>query len=88
MRFHTFADYWDAFGLGQGPAGTFVRSLERNKLQLLRGEVKRQLSLAAENTPFALPARVWAVRGTVPPKPARGLLPPGEHQGVFTGTQV
>jgi SAM-dependent methyltransferase len=66
MRFRSFADYWDPFQLGQGPAGTYVRSLGRDELQALRGEVKRRLSLSAEDVPFALPARVWAVRGTVP----------------------
>ena len=66
MRFHSFADYWEPFHLGQGPAGTYVRSLDHNKLQVLRGEVKRRLSLRAENVPFDLQTRVWAVRGTVP----------------------
>ena len=66
MHFHSFADYWNAFRLGQGPAGTYVRSLNSDKSQLLRGELKRRLSLSAEDAPFALPARVWAVRGTVP----------------------
>ena len=66
MRFESLADYWDPFLLGQGPAGSYVRSLDRDKLQALRGEVKRRLSLSAENRPFILPARVWSVRGIVP----------------------
>jgi SAM-dependent methyltransferase len=66
MRFESFADYWNPLLLGQGPAGSYVRRLERGKLEALRNEVKRRLSLPAENTPFALPARVWSVRGTVP----------------------
>ena len=65
-RFDSFADYWDPFLLGQGPAGVFVRSLTPEKLGALRGEVKSRVSPAAENVPFALPARVWSVRGTVP----------------------
>jgi SAM-dependent methyltransferase len=64
--FKSFGDYWDAFLLGQGPAGSYVASLDRDKLQALRSEVKRRLSLSAEDTPFVLPARVWSVRGTVP----------------------
>lgn len=66
MRFESFADYWDPFLLGQGPAGSYVLSLDRDKLQALRGEVKRRLSLRTEDVAFVLPARVWAVRGAVP----------------------
>lgn len=66
MRFESFADYWDPFLLGQGPAGAYVRRLDRDKLQALRNEVKLRLSLPAANTPFVLPARVWSVRGIVP----------------------
>ncbi len=66
MRFRSFADYWDAFQLGQGPAGAYIRTLDRDKLQTLRGEVKRRLAVTAEEAPLTLPARVWAVRGTIP----------------------
>jgi SAM-dependent methyltransferase len=66
MRFESFADYWDPFLLGQGPAGSYIRRLSRDELQTLRDEVKRQLSLSVENTPFALPARAWAACGIVP----------------------
>jgi hypothetical protein len=63
MRFNSFADYWNPFLLGQGPAGSYVRGLDHEKLEALRSEVKRRLSLSAENSPFVLPARAWAVRG-------------------------
>ena len=66
MSFGSFADYWDPFLLRQGPAGSYVARLHRDRLQALRNEVKRRLSLTEENTPFVLPARVWSVRGTVP----------------------
>jgi SAM-dependent methyltransferase len=66
MRFESFADYWDPFLLGQGPAGAYVRRLDRNKLPALREEIKRRLSLSAEDTPVVLSARVWSVRGIVP----------------------
>lgn len=65
MRFESFADYWEAFLLGQGPAGAYLRSINRDRVQALRSEVKRRLPIAAEDRPFALPARVWAVRGSV-----------------------
>ena len=66
MGFNSFVDYWDPFLLGQGPAGSYAGSLDRSKLQGLRSEVKRRLSLSAEDAPMVLPARVWSVRGTVP----------------------
>lgn len=66
MRFASLADYWDPFLLGQGPAGAFLRHLDSDQLQAVRSEVMHRLSLAAEDMPFDLPARAWAVRGTVP----------------------
>jgi len=66
LRFVSFADYWDAFLLGQGPAGAYVRSLSPDQVRALRAEVKRRVSPSAENSPFSLPARVWSVCGTVP----------------------
>lgn len=66
MRFASFADYWDPFLLGQGPAGAYLHRLDRERLQALRDEVKRRLSLSAESAPFVLPGRVWAVCGTCP----------------------
>jgi SAM-dependent methyltransferase len=65
MRFESFADYWDPFLLGQGPAGAYLRTVEGDRRQALRSEVKRQLALTAEDAPFSIPARAWAVRGIV-----------------------
>ncbi|HLK18945.1 MAG TPA: class I SAM-dependent methyltransferase [Bryobacteraceae bacterium] len=66
MHFESFADYWDPFLLGQGPAGAYVKSLDHLHVDALRAEVKKQISPASEKAPFTLSARVWAVRGTVP----------------------
>jgi SAM-dependent methyltransferase len=66
MNFHSFADYWDPFQLGQGPAGAYVRTLPVDRLRALREVLKRRLSISDEGRPFTLPARVWAVRGSVP----------------------
>jgi SAM-dependent methyltransferase len=57
-RFDSFPDYWDAFLLKQGPAGTYAASLERHRLQALRNEVKRRLGIPGEDQAFSLPARV------------------------------
>ncbi len=67
MGLASFADYWDAFLLGQGPAGAYVKSLSRDQVQALRKEIKSRVSPSTEDSPFALSARVWSVRGTVPP---------------------
>ena len=40
MRFESFADYWDPFLLGQGPAGAYVASLNRDQVRALRGGVE------------------------------------------------
>jgi SAM-dependent methyltransferase len=66
QQFASFADYWDPFLLGQGPAGAYARSISGDRLQALRDEVKRRLPVAEDDAAFALPARAWAVRGTVP----------------------
>ena len=65
MRFQNFADYWEPFLLGQGPAGAYARQLEQPQLKQVREEVKRRLQLSQENTAFELSGRAWGVRGTV-----------------------
>jgi len=69
MRFESFADYWEPFLLGQGPAGSYSRRLGRPRLDALRREAIRLLGLSGEKAPFALPGRVWAVRGVVSSRP-------------------
>ena len=66
MRFESLADYWHPFLLGQGPAGAYVRRLDRDRLEAMRNEVRLRLSWSAEDKPLVLPARVWAVCGIVP----------------------
>jgi SAM-dependent methyltransferase len=74
MRFESFADYWDPFLLGQGPAGSYLRRLDRDEVKALCNEVKRRLSLSADNTPIVLPARAWSVRGMVSKSPLTGAV--------------
>jgi SAM-dependent methyltransferase len=65
LPFSSFADYWEPFLLGQGPAGAYVRTLDSARLHALRSAAKRHLALSSEHEAFRLPARVWAVRGVV-----------------------
>jgi SAM-dependent methyltransferase len=65
MKFASFSDYWEPFLLGQGPAGAYVRKLDRDRMATLRAAVKKRLSVSSETAPFSLRGRVWAVRGDV-----------------------
>ena len=66
MRFENFADYWDPFLLGQGPAGAYLRGVDPDRRQAQRREVRTRLRITSDDSPFDLPARAWVVRGTVP----------------------
>jgi len=66
MKFQSFADYWEPFLLGQGPAGAYASSLSKDALTALQAAVRSRLSVKNENAGFTLPGRVWAVRGTAP----------------------
>jgi ubiquinone/menaquinone biosynthesis C-methylase UbiE len=65
-KFASFADYWDPFLLGQGPAGVYATRLNPERREALRTDLKRRLAVSSEAAPVELTARVWAVRGTVP----------------------
>jgi ubiquinone/menaquinone biosynthesis C-methylase UbiE len=64
MRFSSFADFWEPFLLGQGPAGAYASGCTPAQLDSLREEVKRRLVTPAEYRSIDLPGRAWAVRGT------------------------
>lgn len=68
MKFTSFADYWDPFLLGQGPAGAYLRAAARHR-DAIRSELKRRLRLDSDDQPFTLAARAWAARGIVPRGP-------------------
>jgi SAM-dependent methyltransferase len=54
MRFESFSDYWDAFLLGQGPAGVFIKSLNHDQVRALRADLRSRVSPSAETcrSPF------------------------------------
>ena len=66
MQFDSFEDYWRPFLLGQGPAGAYTANLNPDALQRLRDELRHRLTASGEDVSFVLPARAWAVCGTVP----------------------
>jgi len=66
LHFKSFADFWDPFLLGQGPAGAYVKTLDKNNRESLRTEIKQKLSATSESAPLSMTARAWVVQGTVP----------------------
>lgn len=63
-RFASFADYWQPFLGGTGPAPAYVASLSVEKREELRGRLERRLATAPGGA-VHLVARAWAVRGAV-----------------------
>jgi hypothetical protein len=62
--FASFADYWQPFLGGTGPAPSYVASLDADR----RAALERRLQETLRREPggaIALTARAWAVRGTV-----------------------
>jgi SAM-dependent methyltransferase len=58
----TFADWWDPFTLGVGPAGVYLEGLESDRRAALRERCHDMLG----DGPFTLPAVAWAARGLAP----------------------
>jgi SAM-dependent methyltransferase len=64
--FASFADYWEPFLGGQGPAPAYAMSLDETARTRLRDRVRERLPATADGS-IALTARAWAVRGAVAP---------------------
>jgi len=63
--FANFADYWQPFLGGQGPAPAYAMSLDESSRDRLKKRLRERLPTAADGS-IALLARAWAVRGRVP----------------------
>lgn len=61
VRFATFADWWERFTLGVGPAGAYVTQLDELRRDLLRTRCAQRLLPA----PFEVGASAWCVRARV-----------------------
>ena len=62
-RFSDFADYWDPFLRGQGPAPAYVASLTETDRGRLEGHLRAVLPTS--NGHIDLSARAWTVSGLV-----------------------
>ncbi len=58
IRFASFADWWEPFTLGVGPAGAYVGQLDAAGQQALRIRCEQLLPTA----PFRITASAWSVR--------------------------
>ena len=61
-RFKDFADLWDPFTLGTGPAPGYCMSLDAAARDALRQKLHDSLPRDADGA-ITLRARAWAVRG-------------------------
>jgi len=61
-RFPTFADYWQPFLGGTGPAPAYVAGLDPARREALAARLERSLPREPDGT-IPLVARAWAVRG-------------------------
>jgi SAM-dependent methyltransferase len=62
--FGSFADYWQPFLGGQGPAPAYVMSLDEIARERLRDRLREQIPVGADGS-IRLTARAWAIRATV-----------------------
>lgn len=62
--FRDFEDYWSPFLGNQGPAPTYLASVDNETRERIRALLESRLVPAADGK-IALTARAWAVRGTV-----------------------
>ncbi len=58
VTFETFADWWEPFTLGVGPAGAYVVQLDPDRREALRARCEQLLPAA----PFPIKAAAWCVR--------------------------
>ncbi len=63
-RFANFEEYWRPFLGGQGPAPSYVASLDDSARGRLRDRLRERLPAGADGS-ISLTARAWALRGTV-----------------------
>jgi SAM-dependent methyltransferase len=61
--FRDFNDYWAPFLSGQGPAPSYVLSLDEAQVAALRERIQASLPVAADGS-IALHARAWGVKGS------------------------
>lgn len=69
MTFESFEDYWMPFRSGVTASASFAETLPLEKQLALEERLRHALGVGASGGSFRLPARAWAVRGTVTAQP-------------------
>ena len=59
LEHQTFESWWEPFTLSVGPAGSYVASLDPERMAALRERCREMVS----DAPFAVEAQAWAARG-------------------------
>jgi SAM-dependent methyltransferase len=65
QSFVSFADFWEPFLAGVGPAGAQVAALTPDHRRALEARLRQRLLGGGADGPFTLQARAWCVRGQV-----------------------
>lgn len=65
MEFSSFDDYWQPFLGGSTPTSAFATAVNTESGGELARVVRDRLTGSQPNACFALPARAWAIKGTV-----------------------
>jgi SAM-dependent methyltransferase len=76
MEFAGFADFWDPYLTGQGPAADYVAGLAAPAVARLRELVRRAYLDGEPDGPRSYVATAWAVRGIAPERHPRSAAPP------------
>ncbi len=66
MDFIAFDDYWAPFLSGVTPTSSFAGGLAEDQRAAVEDRLRQATVGPGPDRPFSLPARAWAVRGTVP----------------------
>lgn len=66
MEFSGFEDYWTPFTSGVTETSSVAGNLSAGEGRRLEENLRHKLLGGGQDRPFSLPARAWAVRGSVP----------------------
>ena len=66
MQFASFDDYWQPFLGGSTPTSAFAAALDAETGGALVNTLRRGLPNVEPDGSFVLPARAWAIKGSVP----------------------
>ena len=72
MDFSSFDDYWQPFLAGATPTSRFVAAVDTETGGAIGRALAARIAGTRPDGSFVLPARAWAVKGTVPAAGPKG----------------